>query len=265
MNKEHSHKTEFHVHRFMYDLGIKNSVLFVYAAIYSFTVGERGLYHGSQSYLSESLGISVRTLQLALKNLLSLGLIEKYTTEDNRYTGVRCVSLIEVEKRKKEAKREVSEEEEKFATELRKRVEERKANEEKASSLAAENSTESVEDHLRYIDELCARINRKIQVEAAEKMLGENAPEHEKNTFIMMQKYEKHGDNRKFLSFGKSGGVIMTEPQYKRLLDLLPTEELMPYFVKLETMLEDNLKTGKKPPHSHYKTLKKWIEEDLSL
>ena len=57
----------------------------------------------------------------------------------------------------------------------------------------------------------------------------------------------------------------MTEAQYKRLLDLLPTEELMPYFVKLENMLEDNLKTGKQPPHSHYKTLKKWTAEDLSL
>ena len=89
--------------------------------------------------------------------------------------------------------------------------------------------------------------------------------EHEKNTFLMMNKYEKSGDNRRFMSFGKSGGVIMTEPQYRRLLDLLPTEELMPYFVKLETMLTENVKTGRKPPHSHYKTLKKWIEEDLAL
>ena len=81
----------------------------------------------------------------------------------------------------------------------------------------------------------------------------------------MMHRYEKEGDNRKFLSFGKSGSVRMTEPQYEQLLELLPSEELMPYLVKLEIMLEDNLKTGRKPPHSHYKTVRKWIEEDTAL
>ena len=73
-------KTEYHVHRFMYDLGIKKSALAVYAALYSFSVGERGLYHGSQKYLADSLGIGVRTVQAALKELLSLGLIEKHST-----------------------------------------------------------------------------------------------------------------------------------------------------------------------------------------
>ena len=67
------------------------------------------------------------------------------------------------------------------------------------------------------------------------------------------------------MSFGKSGGVIMTEPQYRILLSLLPTEELMPYLVKFENMLTENTKTGRKPPHSHYKTIKKWIEEDTAL
>ena len=265
MNKENSHKAEFHIHRFMYDLGIQKSDLIIYAALYSFTIGERGLFHGSRAYLAESVGVSEKTVYRSLAKLFSMGLVEKHTTEDNRYTGVRCVSLKEVENRKKEAKREVSEAEKEYKNELTKRVEERRSCEEKSKSSLEERCAESVEEHLRRVDELCARIDEKLHRAAAEKMLGRNAPEHEKNTFIMMQKYEKSGDNRKFLSFGKSGGVIMTEPQYKRLLDLLPTEELMPYFVKLENMLEDNLKTGKKPPHSHYKTLKKWIAEDLSL
>ena len=39
----------------------------------------------------------------------------------------------------------------------------------------------------------------------------------------------------------------------------------MPYLMRLENMLTENESLGKKPPHSHYKTLKKWIEEDLAL
>ena len=46
---------------------------------------------------------------------------------------------------------------------------------------------------------------------------------------------------------------------------LVTGEELFLYFTKLENMLEENLKTGRKPPHSHYKVIKKWIEEDTAV
>ena len=95
--------------------------------------------------------------------------------------------------------------------------------------------------------------------------LPPDLPEHKRNTIRMMNKYERSGDNRQFLRFGRSGGVRMTEPQYKNLLAILPTEELTPYLAKLENMLDENVKTGRKPPHSHYKTIKKWIEEDMAL
>lgn len=259
-------KIEYHTKRFMYDLGINHSTLCVYAAIYSFTMGERGLFHGSAAYLADSIGLSVRTIRRAYSKLLSMGLIERYTTEDGRYSGVRCVSPEETEKKKEETWQSVTSQE-KSAEETP-----------KTEQTNAENApSEEVQSHLKRIDELCARFNKKIKKgfpsasesakseEPEEEHLAQSAPQHEKNTFIMMRKYEKPGDNRKFLSFGKSGGVIMTEAQYRRLLDLLPTEELMPYFVKLENMLSENLKNGRKPPHSHYRTLKKWIAEDLAL
>ena len=307
MNYSKVKKTEYHIHRFMYDLGIKNSALLVYAALYSFTVGERGIFHGSQKYLAESLGISVRTLQNVLKSLFSLGLIENHVTEDEKYTGVRCVNLKILEERKKAEQQKALEVSKKFAEELAEKIKKRKAEAsseaapaeavvegireavpktalpeaseaalpEEKSEISEDGITEEmseaktdtrVESHLARIDELCARINKKIHSgSVSEIMLGKSLTEHEKNTFAMMEKYEKSGDNRKFLAFGKSGGVIMTEPQYKRLLDLLPTEELLPYFVKFEAMLKENIKTGKKAPHSHYKTIKKWIEEDMAL
>ena len=306
MKKVTVEKIEYYTQRFMYDLGIKNNDLKIYAVLYSFTIGERGLFHGSASYLAEGLGISVRTIRRVYNNLFKLGLIEKYTTEDGRYSGIRCTSLAKVEERRKAEERKRAEAQQKFAEELSARIEE--------SKTPSPDVKESTEEYLKHIDDLTANMLKKarnnsvsvsrhnptaaktvhselnpgtkegeyserysdktnnacvpgisINEEIPRKILSENMSEHEKNTFLMMQKYEKRGDNRKFLAFGKSGGVIMTEPQYRRLLGLLPTEELMPYLVKLETMLNDNVKTGRKPPHSHYKTLKKWIEEDTAL
>ena len=234
MNGKVTRKTEYHVKEFMYGLGIKNSDLTVYAALYSFTVGERGLYHGAAAYLADSLGISVRTVRRAYSKLFALGLIERYATSDGRYVGVRCVMSRTEPKKCKLASKETS-----------------SVGEKRAEPLPA-SATQS-----NRADDICALINKKI--------VSADAPDHEKNTFLMMKRYEKSGDNRRFLAFGKSGGVIMTEPQYSRLLELLPTEELLPYFVKLETMLCENIKTGRKPPHSHYKVIKKWIEEDTAL
>ena len=224
-------KIEYHIKKFMYSLGIKGNALLVYAAIYSFTIGERGLFHGSQKYLADGLGVCVRTIQNAEKKLFSLGLIERYATEDGRYTGVRSVmeKTLPPREDKKEEKLTPSPCEDRGAGEMREKT---------------------------PIDLVYERI--------AERRLA-GAPDHEKNTFMMMQRYEKSGDNRRFMSFGKRGGVIMTAPQYRRLLEMLPTEELMAYFVKLEDMLLENDKNGRKPPHSHYKLIKKWIEEDLSL
>ena len=254
----------------MYGLGIKGSALTVYAALYSFSVGERGLYHGSQKYLADGIGVSVRTVQNAISRLYSLGLIERYETPDGRYKGIRCKKPCVTEKKEEPVQEEIVSaieprwEADAPATEPMECVGEGKA----------ELSERAVEQ-IRRVDALCARTQEKIRQLNAERekkessrpelYVPEDTTEQERNTLLMMHRYERSGDNRRFLSFGKSGTVVMTEPQYKRLLDLLPTEELMPYFVKFEAMLKENDKTGRKSPHSHYKTLRKWIEEDLAL
>ena len=259
-------KTEYHIHRFMYELGIKGSALVIYAALYSFSMGERGLYHGSQKYLAESVGVSVRTVQNALKRLFSLSLIERYETEDGRYRGIRCAMPQE----EKEESPSIDKKEESVCE-----FSESVCEASESVSARRGGLSEEAAEQIRRVDELCAKMQEKIKRLNAEReaekerrpavYIPEDAPPQEKNTLLMMQRYEKRGDNRRFLEFGKDGSVRMTEPQYKRLLDLLPTEELMPYFMRFEVMLKENERTGKRPPHSHYKTLKKWIEEDLSL
>ena len=273
MKKTTARRTEYHIYNFMYELGLKKSVLSVYATLYSFTIGDRGLYHGAQSYLAESLEISVRTVQNALKELYARTLIEKYVTEDGKYSGVRCRLDAITESQEKALGAAVCAPKEKAEPKPEPITE----NKTECTSTPAEDiQNEETLAHLKHVDDLCARIRAKISgggkesIAPAPKCENTEKPElkmseHEKNTFLMMEKYERHGDNRKFLSFGKSGGVIMTEEQYKRLLAILPTEELMPYFVKLENMLNENIKNGRKPPHSHYKTVRKWIEEDMEV
>lgn len=274
---------EYHIHSFMYNLGLKPAAFLVYATLYSFTIGERGLYHGSQRYLAETLNMTVRSYQNIIKELESKGLIERCESEDGKYKGIRCVSGIKVGKG--EVAPVVSPQRQReFLAELNRKVEERKAEEREREAAEKARKEQERAEQLRRVDEIIARVNAKIASGEAKEQRYEPEPakkeeteesffevdtapkmsEHEKNTLIMMKKYEPLGDRRRFLSFGKEGKVKMTEPQYKRLLDKLPTEELLPYLTKLETMLDENIKTGRKPPHSHYHTLKSWIEHDLS-
>ena len=229
MEKNKPMELEYHVYSFMKRLNLKNSELNVYAALYSFTIGERGLYHGSQKYLAECLGICVKTLQTAQKKLFALGLIERYATPDGRYVGIRCTPICNDEpaRDKKDDCEPIAETED---------------------SSAPKSTAEDTGAKVFLLERL-----------------GKNPSEQEKNTFLMMYKYEKDGDNRRFMRFGKEGLVAMTEAQYKRLLDLLPTEELMPYLLRFENMLLENRNNGRAAPHSHYKTLKKWIEADLAV
>ncbi len=243
MNREVS-KIEYHINSFMYQLGIKNSTLKVYAALYSFTNGEIGVYYGSRKYLSTALEISEKTVYNAIKALREKGLIEEGESADGRYRGI-CCTKIKAEKKELDTK---------AAPEKEKAAEPSATGKVCEREDAQEDNNEETEFY-----------------EAVERVYGKRAreslpslPEHEKNTLKMMLKYERKWDNRKFLSFGR-GGVIMTEAQYKGLLELLPSEELISYFTKFENMLEENLKNGRKPPHSHYKVIKKWIEEDTAV
>jgi len=56
----------------------------------------------------------------------------------------------------------------------------------------------------------------------------------------------------------------MTTEQINALLKLVSRDTLNDYIIKIEKMLEHN--TGDiPPPHSYYKTIKKWIHDDYSV
>ena len=67
------------------------------------------------------------------------------------------------------------------------------------------------------------------------------------------------------ISYGREGLVLLTKSQYDTLCMLLPREQVQTYFLRYELMLKDNMKTGAKAPHSAYKTIAKWINEDTKI
>ena len=194
----------FTIYGFMRHLKLTNSEMIVYALLYSYTLGEYGMYYGSQEKIAKSLNLSIRTVARAYRRLYDLGYIIKVEA-DGRH-GIRCTVHKDM-KTKKEKK-------------------------------AAAQSTEGV----------CDDIN------ASGDELGVG--------FIPIA-----CDNPKYnvLEFGKEGFVHLTQAQYQELRKLVHSDVLMSYFCKLEKFLWEGRNEPIPGPHSHYKTLKKWIHEDLSV
>ena len=67
----------FKVYHFMTkELGLGGAKLLVYALIYSFTVSE-GSFFGSRGYMAEACGMSVKTVDRTLRELVNIGLLSR--------------------------------------------------------------------------------------------------------------------------------------------------------------------------------------------
>ena len=96
MKETSTQKSNFYIQGFMVELGLKTSRLLLYALIYSYTVSGDGLYWGSRAYLAQCTGMSIRTVQAAIAELISDGLIER--SEKGERKGLRATVIKEKEK-----------------------------------------------------------------------------------------------------------------------------------------------------------------------
>ena len=251
----------------MQKLKIKGNALLVYAAIYSFSMGEMGVYFGTQAWLAGVLNINLRTLERALKLLREMKLIEN--TE--RAAGIRGVRICdktleeickgeECSERDEETGGEVSDDEEFEAPDLKTR-EEAIRREEARNERIARRYIEEIEN-----PEIRARSAAEIFADITDRELQTKMSEGERNLTMLGFKYEEPNTTSKFLALGKKSYVRMTEPQYRHLLTLLPAEDLMPYLMKVEHMMEQFF-AGRSPlfPRNHYRTIKNWITADTAL
>ena len=102
-------KVNFHVHNFILNMELTGNEMLVYAFIYSFSQSDDGLYYGTQKYVSETLGISERTVLRVYKSLKEKGLIESYN--NGKIKGIRALvpKLEEKTSAKKERAARISE------------------------------------------------------------------------------------------------------------------------------------------------------------
>lgn len=59
-------------------LGLKGNDLLIYALIYGFSQDGQSMFFGSRNYIAKWFNISLPTVDKALDNLITLGLIEKH-------------------------------------------------------------------------------------------------------------------------------------------------------------------------------------------
>lgn len=94
MKRNRIENMSYCIHSFMTGrLGLGGGVLLVYAIIYSFTKGERGLFYGTQDFLAEASGLSISTVKRSLSSLLGSALVEKCTVSGKE--GYRCTEITE--------------------------------------------------------------------------------------------------------------------------------------------------------------------------
>lgn len=84
MVKAKNQPMSYVVHSFMCEeLMLGGGELLVFAIIYSFTKGEKGMFYGAQGYLAKMSGTSISTVKRALASLLKKGYIEKCAASEH--------------------------------------------------------------------------------------------------------------------------------------------------------------------------------------
>ena len=86
----------YSIHSFMTEaMGLGGGELLIYAIIYSFSKGEKGIFYGSQNYLAKASGLSTSTVKRAMSSLLEKGYIKKTSmAEEEGYSAVMPVGAL---------------------------------------------------------------------------------------------------------------------------------------------------------------------------
>ena len=252
-----TNKTQIYIiHSFMRDMGLKKSELLIYAILYAFTTGEIGLFYGSQNHLAYLSGLSLRTVQRALSSLFKKGYIAR--TEKTNCKGIECKNekkselsvssavITEHAYQKIDAKSEISEENPREKKQPASPIEKIQLSIKKEEKSAPMNELTEAQDSSKKTRLPSITNSFRNYVGNSNRSVGRAV------------KYDVKG-------YGRYGFVCMTEAQHTSLLSLVDSEVLTSYVRRLEMMLENNTNTSPPPPHSAYKTLKKWIEADFGL
>jgi len=244
----------FMVYDFMTeDLGLKGISLTVYALIFSFSKDGIGKCKASRKYIAKQVGSSVSSVTRATADLIEKGLIKELGSTEVSQTKIYIADLSKLNKKLDSF----------YLTRFSDTDENGDAPEAKCEEAATKMQPNKKEDN--------ETINTSSSSNACTRSkYGNGLPFSEdimSATEQMEIYYCRHLTRKKvkynLLSFGKDGGVSLTKDQYIALRELVEYDTLYSYFRRLEAYI-DRLPKEEKGIFSHYRTLLRWIKEDLT-
>ncbi|MBQ2793216.1 MAG: helix-turn-helix domain-containing protein [Clostridia bacterium] len=221
-------------------LGLSGNTLTVFALINSFTESN-GSYNGSVQYIADWLGISRKSVERATKDLRERGLLR---LTDGRYTA-KSYAAIEAELSDGRTDTEVGTLPD--------------------SDCVGQGAEDKTSHATIFTDEPTKRPSQ------SDKRSHNNNTTYN-NTLTTpspqnASRWRGNGVLPKYLTqkIGYSQFVRMTPEQYESLKRLVDNTVLESYIMRMDKLLELPAKNGTVYVHSAYHTIKKWIEEDMSL
>ena len=282
-NKSYSYCIHAFMHR---ELGLGGSELLIYAIIYSFSIGGKGVFYGSVDYLAEASGVSYSTARRALARLVEGRLIEKCSLEsgasvrdgyrvppcfvpDTEVTveadGVpTCNESVVGEVDEAQTCNEMGEADKvpSCTNTVFEWVFGEPTSDEPSDLTDCDTECDEPSD-LAHCDTECDEPSdlTDCDTECDEPSEPAYVNELEDTPPCECPEYDVAHPKYKLVCVGNEDLICMTAEQYKKLVELIGREDLHCYIRRLELLiLEHGYRT-----FNPYKTLKKWICDDCSL
>ena len=255
-------------------LGLSGTELMVYAVMYSFCKLS-GSFYAAVCYLAARVHVSERTVQYALRRLCKRGYIKIDGKHEMYGTNVyKCIPPSEIEKMRDEAR--VPEESCATASEgcdepfTAPREEKRDSQPHREIKKAPPTFEEwKAEYYAYYIAEGLGekpsgpRPMSYEEWQAAYDAYYGGTPEAKARVSAVQNKEGCDSDYAgHFMTFGYEGVVHLTDLQYEALCESVGEDMAELYILRLESYILENPHFRS---HSHYKTIRKWIKEDMRL
>ena len=270
-------------------LNISGNELIIYAIIHTYSTCGDGLFYGSQHTLASRANCSVRTAQRCLSSLLARGIIERVNIGGK--CGVRAVPLsILREKAEKttppcnqsataENDNRADLEKQQNADSVGAKTTAQHKENTSHKNTATRKDTTTCKDTAEHKDNFPRNPLAPPEVDThAQNQPSEDDKEGEEmkkpSFFKSSEEYGHFKENPHELAkriyqsatprfelvpFGRKGYVSLTPEQYARLANLVDSETLTRYIAKMELLIEQKDYFIK----NQYKTLRKWIVQDL--
>ena len=281
-------------HNFIKKLPLGRCEKRVLAVIYCYTIGKYGICFAGIKKLVEQIDYSKSSIYRAISSLLSRGYVERVEAE--RLTGLRArLDVIynldtplnkaeETEETERTAEQAIQTEHTDSGAQAEQAIQTEHTESGAQAIHTAHTACQAEAEHIALAAHTpCQAPSAKEDVEKKtappEKACRERRYNNIDEEFShcldtvgergeKIHRYGIYSPERpppKYIPsfYGAKSLVYLTEAQYKSLLSLVEPDVLGYYFRRFEYMLEQNDEKGIAHPHSHYRTIKSWINKDL--